>query len=86
MKRTEFRIVPMCADTGVRYYIQYKGLFFWKDYLRPVYSLGNTALISDRWHTVEDAVNYIKEQYGQSAKIVTWRGWCSQCQALNRKA
>ena len=77
MKRTEFRIVPMCDAKGVRYYIQYKGTFFWTDYRTPVYGPGYTGdngKDADSWFTVDDAVNYIREKYGQNARIITWRG------------
>ena len=77
MKQTKFRIVPMCDAKGLRYYIQYKGTFFWTDYRTPVYGPGYTGdngQNNSSWHTVEGAVKYIKEKYGQNARIVTWRG------------
>ena len=77
MKQTKFRIVPMCDEQGLRYYIQYKGIFFWTDYRTPVYGhgySGDNGKTDNSWHTVEEAVKYIKEKYGQNAIIVTWRG------------
>lgn len=75
MKQTKFRIVPICDEKGVRYCLQYKGLFFWNKYTK-IHSSGFVTYYNYQcsWHTVEEAVNYIRNKYGQNARIITWRG------------